>query len=75
MSQSESLFCFTSNKIDSHPCTNCLAPMMLVQVNSAGLDLNVRTFACFNCDNIAVVLDDQTATGHSKRVRRHGSTA
>jgi hypothetical protein len=59
MPPSESLFCFTSNKIDSHPCANCLAPMMLVRVNSVDIDLSVRTFACFNCDNVDVVLGDQ----------------
>jgi hypothetical protein len=47
MPASESLFCFTSNKIDFHPCANCRAPMMLVCINS---DLELRTFECFNCD-------------------------
>jgi hypothetical protein len=40
MSASDSLFCFTSNKIDYYPCPNCLAPM-LVRINSAGVDLSV----------------------------------
>jgi hypothetical protein len=53
MSASDSLFCFTSNKIDFHPCPNCRAPM-LVRSKSAGLDLSVRTFECFNCDNVIV---------------------
>jgi hypothetical protein len=55
MSASDSLFCFTSNKIDSHPCPNCRAPM-LVRINSAGVDLSVRTFECFNCDTRVSVL-------------------
>jgi len=59
MPPSEALFCFTSNKIDRHPCANCLAPMMLIRVNSAGLDQNVRTFVCTNCDNVDVVPGDQ----------------
>jgi hypothetical protein len=54
MSASDSLFCFTSNKIDCHPCPNCRAPM-LVRINSAGVDLSVRTFECFNCDNVVTI--------------------
>jgi hypothetical protein len=56
MSASDSLFCFTSNKIDFHPCPNCRAPM-LVRIKS---NLSVRTFECFNCDNVVVVPDDQS---------------
>jgi hypothetical protein len=52
MSEPESLFCFTSNKIEIHPCANCRAPMMLSRINSARLDLDVRTFECFNCENV-----------------------
>jgi hypothetical protein len=54
MLASDSLFCFTSNKIDIHPCPKCRAPM-LVRVNSAGPDLSERTFECFNCDNVVVI--------------------
>jgi hypothetical protein len=54
MSDSDSLFCFTSNKIDFHPCPNCRAPM-LVRIKSAGVDLSVRTFECFNCHNVVLV--------------------
>jgi hypothetical protein len=50
MPASEPLFCFTSNKIEVHPCPNCRAPMMLVRINSDGLNLEMRTFECFNCD-------------------------
>ena len=56
MSVSDSLFCFASNKIDFHPCPNCRAPM-LVRIKSAGSDLSVRTFECFNCDNVVVMPD------------------
>src|ERR1700689_61443 len=56
MSVSDSLFCFASNKIDFHPCSNCRAPM-LVRIKSAGSDLSVRTFECFNCDNVVVMPD------------------
>ena len=59
MSASNSLFCFTSNKIDYHPCPNCSAPM-LVRINSAGVDLRVRTFECFNCDNVVTIQGDQS---------------
>ena len=59
MSASDSLFCFTSNKIDCHPCPNCRAPM-LVRINSAGVDLRVRTFECFNCDNVVTIPSDQS---------------
>jgi hypothetical protein len=54
MSASDSLFCFTSNKIDFHPCPNCRAPM-LVRIKSAGPDLSLATFECFNCDNVVVI--------------------
>jgi hypothetical protein len=57
MLASRSLFCFTSNKIDIHPCPNCRAPM-LCRGNSAALDLGVRTFECFNCDNVVVIPGD-----------------
>jgi hypothetical protein len=53
MSASERLFCFTSNKIDFHPCPDCRAPM-LVRIESAGPDLSLRRFECFNCDDVAV---------------------
>jgi hypothetical protein len=58
MPASTSLFCFTSNKIDIHPCPNCCAPML--RVNPAGVDLSVRTFECFNCDNTIVIPRDQS---------------
>jgi hypothetical protein len=54
MSASDSLFCFTSNTIDYHPCSNCHYPM-LVRINSASVDLSVRTFECFNCDNLVTI--------------------
>jgi hypothetical protein len=57
MPASASLFCFTSNKIDSHPCPDCRAPMMLVRNTSAGSGLSERTYECFNCDNVAVIAD------------------
>lgn len=51
MSASDSLFCFTSNKIESHFCQNCRAPMLV----RAGQDLNARIFECFNCDKVEVI--------------------
>jgi hypothetical protein len=59
MLASTSLFCFTSDKIDIHPCPNCRAPM-LFRINPAGVDLSVRTFECFNCDNTVVIPGDQS---------------
>jgi hypothetical protein len=56
MSAPDSLFCFTSNEIDFHPCQNCRAPM-LVRIKPAERDLSVRTFECFNCDNVVVMPD------------------
>jgi hypothetical protein len=47
----EPLFCFTSNKIEVHPCANCRAPMMLV-CHSGQLNFEMRTFECFNCDGV-----------------------
>jgi hypothetical protein len=55
MPASDSLFCFTSNKIDSNFCPNCRAPM-LVRV---GLDSGARTFECFNCDKVVVIPGDR----------------
>jgi hypothetical protein len=54
MSASDPLFCFTSNKIDYHPCPDCRAPM-LVGINSAGVDLSVETFECFNCNSVLTI--------------------
>jgi predicted RNA-binding Zn-ribbon protein involved in translation (DUF1610 family) len=61
MSASEQLFCFTSNKIDVHPCPNCRAPM-LVRTNSTRPGLNARTFECFNCDDVAVIPGDHLSS-------------
>jgi len=55
MPASNSLFCFTSNKLDVHPCPDCRAPMMLVRKISAGSDLSGRTYECFNCDSLTVI--------------------
>ena len=57
MPASDSLFCFTSNKVDIHPCPDCRAPM-LVRTKSIGLDLSAPMFECFNCDNVVVVPGD-----------------
>jgi len=59
MSASDSLVCFTSDKIDFHPCPNCRAPM-LVRSRSAGMDASVRKFECYNCDNVSVAPADQS---------------
>ena len=61
MPASEPLFCFTSNKIESHPCANCRAPMM--NVRSAGSDPGQCALECFNCD--AVDREQVHRTGNS----------
>jgi hypothetical protein len=55
MPASESIFCFASSRIESHPCANRLAPMVFVQINSVCLGLDVRRFECFNCDNVDMI--------------------
>jgi hypothetical protein len=49
---SEPELCFASSKVENHPCIKCQAPMMLSRINTARLDFDVRTFECFNCDNL-----------------------
>jgi hypothetical protein len=61
MPVSEPLFCFTSNKIEFHPCANCRAPMMLV-CNSDRLNLEKRTFECLNCDGVDKSSSDRPVT-------------
>jgi hypothetical protein len=55
---SEPLLCFASSEIESHPCGKCRAPMVLTRVNTARLAFDVRTFECFNCDNVDKVLTE-----------------
>ena len=52
MPASEPLFCFTSNKIEVHPCANGHAPMMVVSINRARLTFEMSAFECFNCDGV-----------------------
>jgi hypothetical protein len=47
----EPLFCFTSNRIEIHPCKNCRAPMTLISDNPFQSNSDLRTFRCFNCDS------------------------
>jgi hypothetical protein len=49
---------FASSKIESHPCIKCQAPMVLTRVNTARLAYDVRTFECFNCDNVDKVMTE-----------------
>jgi hypothetical protein len=51
MPAAEALFCFTSNRIEIHPCSNCRTPMTLVSSNSSRSNFEIRTFQCFNCDS------------------------
>jgi len=43
---------FAINEIEPHPCVKCQAPMVLTRVNTARRNFDVRTFECFNCDNV-----------------------
>jgi hypothetical protein len=56
MPTSDKFFCFTSNKVDSHFCPNCRAPMLV----RAGPNLSTRTFECFNCDRVVVIPADRS---------------
>jgi hypothetical protein len=49
---------FASSEIESHPCIKCQAPMVLTRVNTARLAYEVRTFECFNCDNVDKVMTE-----------------
>ena len=49
---------FASNKIDSHPCTKCQAPMVLTGIKTARLAFDIRTFECFNCDNVDKIMTE-----------------
>jgi hypothetical protein len=51
MPTAEPLFCFTSNRIEIHPCLNCRAPMTLISGNSSHSSSDVRNFHCLNCDS------------------------
>jgi hypothetical protein len=57
MSVAETLFCYTSNEIDSHFCPDCRAPM-LVRPQSADRELSARTFECFNCARVVVITNN-----------------
>jgi hypothetical protein len=52
MPGSEPILCFTSNKIEVHPCANCHAPMRVVSINRVRLTFEIPTFECFNCDGV-----------------------
>jgi hypothetical protein len=58
VSLSEQKLCFATNEIESHPCAKCLAPMVLTRVSTARLSFDVRTFECFNCDNVEKVMEE-----------------
>jgi hypothetical protein len=51
MSAAEPLFCFTSDRIEIHPCPNCRAPMTSISSTSSRSNSEERTFQCFNCDS------------------------
>jgi hypothetical protein len=52
VSFSEPQFYFASSEVETHPCAKCNATMVLTRVNTARLAFDVRTFECFNCDNV-----------------------
>ena len=55
---SDPLLCFASSEIESHPCAKCQAPMVLTRINTARLAFDVRTFECFNCNNVDKVMTE-----------------
>jgi hypothetical protein len=60
---SEPLLCYASSKVESHPCAKCQAPMVLMRLVTARLDFDVRTFECFNCDNVDQVTTETKREG------------
>jgi hypothetical protein len=54
----ESQLRFVSDKIESHPCIKCKAPMALTRIKTARLAYDARTFECFNCDNVDKVMTE-----------------
>jgi RNase P subunit RPR2 len=54
----EPQFCVASNEIKNQHCVKCQAPMVLTRVNTARLSFDVRTFECFNCDNVDKVMTE-----------------
>jgi uncharacterized protein YlaI len=58
MSLSEPQFRFVSNEVETYLCAKCSAPMVLTRVNTARLAFDIRTFECFNCDNIDKVMTE-----------------
>jgi len=58
VSLSEQKLCFAASEIESHPCVKCQAPMVLTRANTARLSFDVRTFECFNCDNVDKVMTE-----------------
>jgi hypothetical protein len=54
----EEKLCLAANEIESHPCAKCQAPMVLTRVNTARLSHDVRTFECFNCDDVEKLITE-----------------
>ena len=64
MPVANSLFCFTSNEIDSHFCPDCRAPMLVQSRN-----FKIRTFQCFNCARVVAIADECRARLSSRPPR------
>jgi hypothetical protein len=47
----ESLICFSSKRIEMHPCPHCFYPMTLISDTSSRSNLKMRRLYCFNCDS------------------------
>jgi hypothetical protein len=45
----ETLICFSSKRIEIHPCPQCRYPMTKIADNSSHSNSGVRSFHCFNC--------------------------
>jgi hypothetical protein len=50
--KAESLICFSSKRIEFHPCQNCRYPMTLISDNSSHSNSDISNFHCFNCDSV-----------------------
>jgi hypothetical protein len=50
---------FTPNEIENQPCVKCHVSMVLTRVNTTRLDFEVRTFECFNCENLDKVMTEK----------------
>jgi hypothetical protein len=51
MPPAETLICFSSKRIEIHPCPQCRYPMTHISDKSSNSITGLRSFHCFNCDD------------------------